>query len=271
MGIIARAIVDVFSRIDSVADSAGTPSVFLAAYDTLGKNLSPNLDVARLAEAGVDVRLLRHVEIAPHQKSLSVNVTSAVSALAVLQTIASTRNHALKVNPKVGAPVLPGTLQSASPCVKTLVSPQLATAKHFLVTLRVEWPAGEVFLAHFADVAALEDTWTKDCYGQHKHEWRTTCTRDPGPTLPPHELKNLITRNSDLVCMCVVLCCCVKSIAAWLVVETPTAAFRAHGASTPHEGAIHPVKVVYIVCGAGTCVYSFRTSSVVVDDVSVSR
>lgn len=85
-------------------------------------------------------------------------------------------------------------------CTLLLLS-QLSTQSHFIITVRVEWACG-VWLCHFADVAALEDKWTKDCYGQHKHDWRTTCTRDPGPELSKPELKALITRNVDLVSAC---------------------------------------------------------------------
>ena len=88
-----------------------------------------------------------------------------------------------------------------------VVFSQAALRAHFFVTLRVEWPAGASLL-HCADLAGLEDAWTDDCYGQHKHEWRTTCCRDPGPTLNKQQLAQVITRNKDLVSECV----CVSSL-----------------------------------------------------------
>ena len=91
--------------------------------------------------------------------------------------------------------------------------------RHFIVTIRTEWSGAEVSLMHFADVAALEDTWSKDCIHQHRDEWRTTCTRDAGPKLSRDELRVVITRNSDLVCagrLCLVWYGTMHQFTMWL-------------------------------------------------------
>ena len=104
LGVVSRALVDVFSQIkETVSDATlpGRPSVFLAAYETLGSKVFNALDANRLKHVGLDKRLVREVEVGHNTKAIAVMIGDAVSGLNVLQSVYTSRQQALAANPTV--------------------------------------------------------------------------------------------------------------------------------------------------------------------------